>query len=91
MKKELHVSPAEVLVLEVHEVAFFDEFDHFVEFVHIQLPDERRQVSVPEEIGQDLVLEFFRLFYENFGVAVPREIVAVIFMLGRVKGTSRMW
>lgn len=91
MKKELHVAPAEVLVLEVHVVTFFDKFDHFVKFVHIQLPDERRQVSVPEKKGQDLVLELFRLFYENFGVAVPSEIVAEIFMLGRAKGTSRMW
>ena len=71
----------EVFILEVHIILFLDQFDHLIELVHVQLPDERGEVSMPEEMRQDLIFKLLGMFYEDFCVAVPREILTELPLL----------
>jgi hypothetical protein len=70
-----------VLVFEVHIVLLFKHFDDFIEFIHVELADEGRQVAVPKEMGQNFILQFFRVFDENLIISVPTEVVAVLSLL----------
>jgi len=80
-----------VRVLEIHIIAFLDQFHDFAEAVHIQLADEGLQIAVPEEARQHFVLEFLGLFDEYLGVAAPTQVIAVLLALRRGALTSRMW
>lgn len=45
-----------------------------VEVVHVQLPHERREVVVLEELWKDVLCEFIRLLYdEPIAVLVPAD------------------
>lgn len=70
-----------MIILEVHIIFLFDELDHLIELVHVQLPDERGQVSMPEEMREDLIFKLLGMFYEDLGVGVPREILAELPLL----------
>jgi len=48
IKNYLHVSSFEKLIFKVHVVALFRQFGNFAKFIHIQLPNEGRDVLVPE-------------------------------------------
>lgn len=78
---KIHLSPYEILILEIHVVAFFCKFRHFAELVHVQLTNERSEMFVPKEVGEDFLLHFFGLLYEDLIGAVPSEIVLIFFSL----------
>ena len=44
-----------MLIFEEHVIFLFSDFVYFVEFVHVELPDEGGQVFVPIEQGQHLL------------------------------------
>lgn len=46
---------------------------------------------MPKEMRQDFVFELFGMFYKDFCVAVPREILAELPLLCQVGCTSRIW
>jgi hypothetical protein len=73
--------PLKVWVFEVHVILLFQDFRHFAELVHVQLPDERRQMFVPEVFGQHFFLKLFRVLYQDLVVAEPRQVVFVLFFL----------
>ena len=76
-----------MVVLEVHVVFLFDELDHLIELVHVELADEGGEVAVAEEVRQHLVLHFLGVFDEDLGVAVPCQVLAVFFLLSREEST----
>lgn len=80
-----------MFILEVHIIFFLDQLDHLIELIHVELPDERGEVSVSEEMREDLVLKFLGMLDEDFGVAVPGEILAELPLLDRRDRTSRIW
>jgi hypothetical protein len=45
----------EVVVAEVHIVAFLDQFDDFAELVHVELANEGGEVLVAEEMRKHFV------------------------------------
>lgn len=81
IRKRIHLSPLEILIFEVHMVFLLGEFVYLPEFVHIQLPHERRQVPMPEEVRQHLLFKFFPTFNENLVVAIPTEIIIKLGLL----------
>jgi hypothetical protein len=78
---ELHLSPLEVLVLEVHVVLFLDDFRHLAELVHVELSDEGGEVLVAEKMRQDLLFQFLTTFDEHLIVAIPAEIILILLFL----------
>jgi hypothetical protein len=80
-----------MVIAKIHEMFLLRQFVHLAEFVHVQLPDEGRQVLVPEEVGQHLVFQFLAAFDEN--LAVPMPAYELIELLGLYKDgvTSRIW
>ena len=71
----------EEIILEVHVIPLLSDFGHLAELVHVELPDERREVLVPEEVRQDLLFKFFSAFDEHLVIAVPAEIVLILLFL----------
>ena len=63
IKTHLHLPAMKVRVLKIHIIPLLDQFHHLAKFVHIELPDKRRQVFMPEEMRQHLILQFFWLLY----------------------------
>ena len=54
------------------------QFVDFVEFVHVELPDKRREVPMSEEIGQNLLLELLPILDKNLVRAIPAHKVRVL-------------
>ena len=76
-----------MIVLEVHIIFLLDQLDDLIELVHVQLPDEGGQVAVAEEMRQHLVLHLLRVLDEDLGVAVPSQVLAVLFLLTNEEAT----
>lgn len=71
MRVGVHGAADEILVFEVHVVFLFNQLDHLIELIHVELADEGGEVAVPEELRQHLLLHPLRLLYYDLGVAVP--------------------
>lgn len=80
-----------MVIFEVHVVLLLHHLDHLIELVHVQLPDEGRQMTVPEEVRQHLVFQLLRVLDQDLTVAVPAEVLTVLSLLNWEGGTSRMW
>lgn len=81
-----------MVVLEIHVTSFLWNFIHLVELVHVQLPNERRQMLMSEEIGQHLVLQFLRVLYQDLcAIVCPGDELLVLVFLTRNRSTSRIW
>jgi len=80
--QKLQFSSLEVLVFEVHMTPLFRDLVNFVELIHVELPDKGRQVFVPEEVGQNLILQLFGILYEDFGTIISpgNEVFVLIFL-----------
>lgn len=50
--QELQILSPEELVLEINVLSIFANFAHFLESVHVELPDEALKLLVPEISGQ---------------------------------------
>lgn len=61
-----------MFVFEVHVVLLLGEFVHLVELVHVELPHEGRQVAVPEEVRQHLLLQLLPALYQDLPISMPR-------------------
>jgi hypothetical protein len=53
----------EVFVLKVHAIFLFGNAGHLAKLVHVELPNEGRDVLVPKIVRQDFVFQFFTAFY----------------------------
>ena len=40
-----------MLIFKVHEIFFLNHLDYFIELIHVELPNEGREVPMPEEVG----------------------------------------
>ena len=76
-----------MIILEVHIVLFLDQLDHLIELVHVQLPDERGEVAMPEEMRKHLVFKLLGMLDEDLVVAVPGEILTELPLLHWRGGT----
>ena len=66
-------------------------FVNFIEFVHVELPDEGGQMLVPEEEGQHLILQLFGVLYQDLSPIIsPGNEVLVLIFLNQLTITSRM-
>jgi hypothetical protein len=52
VSSDVHVAPEEEVILEIHGVALLGGLADLVESIHVELPDEGRDVLVPEVVGQ---------------------------------------
>ncbi len=89
--KRLHLPPLKVRVLEVHVVFLLQDLWHLAELIHVQLPDEWRQVLVPEILRQYFLLKLLRVLDQDFVVLKPRHVLLVLLFLHNAKNTSKMW
>lgn len=62
--------------------SFFRNLVHLAELIHVQLSDEGGQVSVPEEVRDHFLLQFFWGFDLNLGaIGGPCNVVTVLWFL----------
>jgi hypothetical protein len=40
-----------MLIFKVHVVFFLHHLDHFIELIHVELPNEGGEMPMPEEMG----------------------------------------
>ena len=71
----------EELVAEVHVIFLLGKFVDLAKLVHVELPDERRQVFVSEEEREDLVFKLFAVLYLDFLISIPAHVLSVLFAL----------
>ena len=80
-----------MFVAKVHMVFLLRQLVYFAEFIHIELAHEGREVPVPEKVRQNLFFKFFAVFYQNFVVSVPAQVIMIVADLNAKCLTSRMW
>lgn len=83
IRKKVHLPSLKIWVFEVHVVLFLQYFGHLAELVHVELPNERRQVFVPEVFGQDFLLKLLGVLDEDLVITKPGEVVFVLFFLNK--------
>jgi hypothetical protein len=54
-----------VIITKIHVVFLFGQLVDLAKLVHVELPDEGREVFVPEEVRQDLVFKLLPALDEN--------------------------
>lgn len=54
-----------MVILEVHMTTLFGNLIDFIELIHIELSNKRRQVFVPKKIRQDFVLKLLGILYQD--------------------------